>query len=125
MIGIGEFLRKSGAFYIRRRFVGTSLYWALISEYIKKAVMEGGHPLELFVEGTRSRTGKSLKPKIGLLSIVAELVTSGQIPDVLIVPITMSYDRTLEERFYAHELLGKPKPKESTNVNEFNNLPCQ
>jgi len=118
MVGVGEVLRKSGAFYIRRRFGGDPLYWALISEYVKKAVMEGGHPLEMFVEGTRSRTGKSLKPKLGLLSIVTELVTSGQIPDILILPISMSYDRTLEERLYAHELLGKPKPKESTNVRE-------
>ncbi len=65
MTGVGEMLRKSGAFYIRRRFGGDILYWALISEYVKKAVLEGGHPMEMFVEGTRSRSGKSLKPKIG------------------------------------------------------------
>ena len=116
MAGVGEMLRKSGAFFIRRRFGDDVLYWALISEYVKIAVMEGGHPFEMFIEGTRSRSAKSIKPKVGLLSSVLELVANCEIPDVLILPISMSYDRTLEETLYAHELLGKPKPKESTNV---------
>lgn len=47
-----------------------------------------------------------------------ELVRKREVPDVLILPITMSYDRTLEEKLYAHELLGQPKPKESTNVRQ-------
>jgi len=68
MAGMGEMLRKAGAFYIRRRFGGDSLYWAIISEYVKTAVVKGGHPMEMFVEGTRSRTGKSLTPKIGINS---------------------------------------------------------
>ena len=52
----------------------------------------------------------------GLLSAILEMVWNGDVPDILILPISMSYDRTLEERLYAHELLGQPKPKESTNV---------
>lgn len=52
----------------------------------------------------------------GLLSSILELVRTREVPDILILPISMSYDRTLEEKLYAHELLGQPKPKESTNV---------
>jgi len=66
MSGVAEMLRKSGAFFIRRRFGGDTLYWALITEYLHKCVCFGGHPLEMFVEGTRSRSGKSLPPKIGI-----------------------------------------------------------
>jgi glycerone phosphate O-acyltransferase len=115
MMGIAELLRKAGAFFIRRRFGPDSMYHSLISEYIKIAILSGGHPLEMFIEGTRSRSGKSLYPKIGLLTAIAELVRDREIPDVLILPISMSYDRTLEETLYARELLGQPKPKESTN----------
>lgn len=116
MMGVAELLRKAGAFFIRRRFGADSLYWAGISEYVKKAVLSGSHPLEMFVEGTRSRSGKTLYPKTGLLSTISELVRDREIPDVLILPISISYDRTLEEGLYARELLGQPKPKESTNV---------
>jgi glycerol-3-phosphate O-acyltransferase len=65
MMGVAELLRKAGAFFIRRRFGNDSLYWALISEYVNTAILQGSHPLEMFVEGTRSRSGKSLYPKIG------------------------------------------------------------
>jgi glycerol-3-phosphate O-acyltransferase len=65
MMGVAELLRKAGAFFIRRRFGNDSLYWALITEYVNTAILHGSHPLEMFVEGTRSRSGKSLYPKIG------------------------------------------------------------
>lgn len=152
MTGVAELLRKSGAFFIRRRFGNDILYWAIISEYVRRTLIQGGHPMEFFIEGTRSRTGKSLSPKIGLciikqhissipgdsvddtghkichfvfnisglLTQILELVRSREVPDVLLLPITMSYDRTLEEKLYAHELLGQPKPKESTNVSGHN-----
>ncbi|CAL8081175.1 unnamed protein product [Orchesella dallaii] len=115
MTGVAELLRKSGAFFIRRRFGNDILYWAIITEYVSRTLLQGGHPMEIFIEGTRSRTGKSLPPKTGLLTTILELVRTREIPDILILPISMSYDRTLEETLYAHELLGQPKPKESTN----------
>ena len=65
MVGVGEMLRKAGAFFIRRRFGGDILYWALVAEYVKKCGLHGGHPIEMFIEGTRSRSGKSISPKIG------------------------------------------------------------
>lgn len=32
---VGEMLRMSGAFFIRRSFGGDKLYWAVFSEYVK------------------------------------------------------------------------------------------
>ncbi|XP_064411955.1 dihydroxyacetone phosphate acyltransferase isoform X1 [Latimeria chalumnae] len=112
---IGEMLRMSGAFFIRRTFGGNKLYWAVFSEYVKTILRNGFAPVEFFVEGTRSRTCKSLTPKLGLLNIVMEPFLKGEVFDIYLVPISISYDRILEESLYSHELLGVPKPKESTS----------
>ncbi|XP_060769900.1 dihydroxyacetone phosphate acyltransferase [Neoarius graeffei] len=112
---IGEMLRMSGAFFIRRSFGGDKLYWAVFSEYVKIMLRNGYAPIEFFLEGTRSRTAKSLTPKTGLLNIVMEPFFKGEVFDVNLVPVSISYDRILEESLYARELLGVPKPKESTS----------
>jgi len=52
----------------------------------------------------------------GVLSMVVDLYTTVRVPDVLICPISISYDRVPEESLYAYELLGIPKPKESLRV---------
>ncbi|KAG1964801.1 glycerol-3-phosphate acyltransferase 1, mitochondrial [Pimephales promelas] len=112
---IGEMLRMSGAFFIRRSFGGDKLYWAVFSEYVKTMLRNGYAPIEFFLEGTRSRTCKSLTPKTGLLNIVMEPFFKGELFDVILVPVSISYERILEESLYARELLGVPKPKESTS----------
>ncbi|XP_043075932.1 dihydroxyacetone phosphate acyltransferase [Puntigrus tetrazona] len=112
---IGEMLRMSGAFFIRRSFGGDKLYWAVFSEYVKTMLRNGYAPVEFFLEGTRSRTCKSLTPKTGLLNIVMEPFFKGELFDVNLVPVSISYERILEESLYARELLGVPKPKESTS----------
>lgn len=112
---IGEMLRMSGAFFIRRSFGGDQLYWAVFSEYVKTILRNGYAPIEFFLEGTRSRTCKSLTPKTGLLNIVMEPFFKGELFDVNLVPVSISYERILEESLYARELLGVPKPKESTS----------
>ncbi|XP_028858108.1 dihydroxyacetone phosphate acyltransferase isoform X2 [Denticeps clupeoides] len=112
---VGEMLRMSGAFFIRRSFGGDQLYWAVFSEYVKTMLRKGYAPIEFFLEGTRSRTCKSLTPKLGLLNIVMEPFFKGEVFDVNLVPVSMSYERVLEESLYARELLGVPKPKESTS----------
>ena len=48
--------------------------------------------------------------------MVVEPYLNGCLPDTLMVPISISYERTLEELLFARELLGVPKPKESTTV---------
>ncbi|XP_040919989.1 dihydroxyacetone phosphate acyltransferase isoform X1 [Toxotes jaculatrix] len=112
---VGEMLRMSGAFFIRRSFGGDKLYWAVFSEYVKTMLKNGLAPVEFFLEGTRSRTCKSLTPKLGLLNIVMDPFFKGEVFDVNLVPISISYERILEEALYARELLGVPKPKESTS----------
>uniref|UniRef100_A0A3B3CTL2 Glyceronephosphate O-acyltransferase n=1 Tax=Oryzias melastigma TaxID=30732 RepID=A0A3B3CTL2_ORYME len=112
---VGEMLRMSGAFFIRRSFGGDKLYWAVFSEYVKTMLRNGFAPLEFFLEGTRSRTAKSLTPKLGLLNIAMDPFLKGEVFDVSLVPVSISYERVLEETLYARELLGVPKPKESTS----------
>nr|XP_046228564.1 dihydroxyacetone phosphate acyltransferase [Scatophagus argus] len=111
---VGEILRRSGAFFIRRAIGSDKLYWAVLSEYVKTIVRRGFAPVEFYVEGLRSRTLKSLPPKLGMMHMVLEPYFKGEVYDITLVPISISYDRVLEESLLAHELLGVPKPKEST-----------
>ncbi|XP_052022601.1 dihydroxyacetone phosphate acyltransferase [Apodemus sylvaticus] len=111
---ISELLRMSGAFFMRRTFGGNKLYWAVFSEYVKTMLRSGYAPVEFFLEGTRSRAAKTLTPKLGLLNIVMEPFFKREVFDTYFVPISISYDKILEESLYAYELLGIPKPKEST-----------
>ncbi|KAM7395543.1 hypothetical protein PAMA_007016 [Pampus argenteus] len=111
---VGEILRRSGAFFIRRAIGSDKLYWAVLSEYVKTIVRKGFAPVEFYVEGFRSRTLKSLTPRLGMMHMVLEPYFKSEVYDVTLVPISISYDRVLEESLLAHELLGVPKPKEST-----------
>jgi len=61
---VGPALQKSGAVYIRRSFGDDALYQTMMREYVPQ-ILEDGHNLEIFIEGTRSRTGKRLPPKLG------------------------------------------------------------
>ncbi|KAM9354740.1 dihydroxyacetone phosphate acyltransferase isoform 2-T2 [Pholidichthys leucotaenia] len=112
---VGEILRRSGAFFIRRAIGSDKLYWAVLSEYVHTIVRTGYAPVEFYVEGLRSRTLKSLPPKLGMMHMVLEPFFKGEVFDITLVPISISYDRVLEESLLVHELLGVPKPKESTS----------
>lgn len=111
---MGTLMRHAGAFFIRRSFGKDKLYWKVFSEYVKTHVVNGEAPLEFFIEGTRSRSAKSLNPKFGLFTAALEPFFKAEVPDIILVPVSVSYDRTLEEVLYAYELLGVPKPKETT-----------
>ncbi|XP_033999769.1 dihydroxyacetone phosphate acyltransferase isoform X2 [Trematomus bernacchii] len=111
---VGELLRRSGAFFIRRAIGSDKLYWAVLSEYVRTIVKTGIAPLEFYVEGLRSRTLKSVMPKLGMMHMVMEPFFKGEVYDITLIPISISYDRVLEESLLAQELLGIPKPKEST-----------
>ncbi|XP_055613347.1 dihydroxyacetone phosphate acyltransferase [Uranotaenia lowii] len=114
MAFMGTILRKTGAFYMRRSFGNDQMYWTVFKEYMRQLIKAYDRGVEFFVEGTRSRSNKALTPKIGLLSMALEPLFMGEIPDVLVVPVSISYDRPLEELLFVYELLGVPKPKEST-----------
>ncbi|XP_013867428.1 dihydroxyacetone phosphate acyltransferase [Austrofundulus limnaeus] len=112
---VGEILRRSGAFFIRRAIGSDRLYWAVLSEYVRTIVRKGFAPLEFYVEGFRSRTLKSVPPKLGMMHMVLEPFFKGEVYDVTLLPISISYDRVLEESLLTRELLGIPKPRESTS----------
>lgn len=109
---VGAMFRAAGAFYIRRSFRGAMLYSRVFAEYIHK-LLEEGFNIEFFLEGTRSRTGKLIMPKLGLLSILLNAYRNGACEDLVIVPIFIGYDRVLEEGAYLEEIEGGQKKPES------------
>ncbi|KAL2018491.1 hypothetical protein VTK56DRAFT_776 [Thermocarpiscus australiensis] len=109
---VGSFLQHAGAMYIRRSFGDDQLYSTLVQAYID-VLLQGGYNFECFVEGGRSRTGKLLPPKFGILKFVLESLLSGRIEDAIICPVSTQYDKVIETEGYVTELLGVPKKKEN------------
>ena len=109
---MGPLFRSGGAFFIRRSFRGAVLYSKVFAEYIHM-LLEEGYNIEQFIEGGRSRTGKLLMPKLGLLSILLNAFKNGACEDMIIVPIYIGYDRVLEEKSYLQELEGGKKQPET------------
>jgi len=109
---IGRLLRKGGAFYLRRAFRGDVLYPAVFSQYLAR-MMARGHSVEYFIEGGRSRTGRLLPPKTGMLSMTVRSFLSDPQRPVIFMPVYFAYERIFEARDYLSELSGRPKQKES------------
>lgn len=109
--GVGYFLQHAGAMWIRRSFGDDQLYQTLVQSYID-TLLQNGHNLECFIEGGRSRTGKLLQPKFGILSFVLDSVLAGSVEDCIICPVSTQYDKVIEVDSYVSELLGQPKSKE-------------
>ncbi|MFA9409902.1 MAG: 1-acyl-sn-glycerol-3-phosphate acyltransferase [Deltaproteobacteria bacterium] len=109
---IGALLRRGGAFFIRRSFHGDTLYPVLVEAYLRKLLAEG-FTVEFFLEGGRSRIGKPLPPKYGLLSMVFESASKLRGTKVKLVPISIGYERIIEERSFVHELSGGDKQSEN------------
>jgi glycerol-3-phosphate O-acyltransferase len=76
-------------------------------------LVEDWIPIEFFIEGKRSRIGRCIQPKYGLLSIMLEPWFEGKVPDLTFLPLSITYERLLEAEGHARELLGHPKEKES------------
>ncbi|MDH4584966.1 glycerol-3-phosphate 1-O-acyltransferase PlsB [Pseudomonas sp. BN415] len=109
---IGGLLRRGGAFFMRRTFKGNPLYTAVFNEYLH-TLFSRGFPVEYFVEGGRSRTGRMLHPKTGMLAItLRSFLRSSRLP-IVFVPVYIGYERVLEGRTYLGELRGASKKKES------------
>jgi glycerol-3-phosphate O-acyltransferase/nucleoside-diphosphate-sugar epimerase len=104
--------RNAGAFFIRRSFKDDPLYWEIFSSYVQTLVLDRV-PVEFFIEGTRSRAGKTMFPKLGMLGILIEPCVAGTMDDITIAPIAISYEKVLEAHLYSYELLGAPKPRET------------
>ena len=106
--------RRSGAFFMRRSMdtAADPLYSAIFACYLQQLLVDG-QSIEFFIEGTRSRSGKMLQPKQGLLSVLTDAYLDGKVGDVYVVPISINYEKTMEGEIYSHELLGEDKIRES------------
>lgn len=113
---VGSFLQHAGAMWIRRSFGDDALYTTLVQSYID-TLLQNGFNFECFIEGGRSRTGKLLSPKFGILSFLLDSVLSGRVKDAIICPVSTQYDKVIETESYISELLGQPKSKE--NLQDF------
>jgi glycerol-3-phosphate O-acyltransferase len=109
---IGALLRRGGAFFMRRTFKGNPLYTAVFNEYLH-TLFTKGFPVEYFVEGGRSRTGRMLQPKTGMLAITLRSFLRSSRTPIVFVPVYIGYERVLEGRTYLGELRGANKKKES------------
>jgi glycerol-3-phosphate O-acyltransferase len=109
---VGRFLRKGGAFFIRRSFRGNALYTVVFMKYLA-AIMARGHSIEYFIEGGRSRTGRLLQPKTGMLSMTVRSFLRDPARPVVFLPVYFGYERIVEGATYIGELSGRPKEKES------------
>lgn len=114
MVGMGSMLRNTGAFFMRRSFSTDKMYWEVFREYVRTLITKYHSGVEFFIEGTRSRSSKALTPKIGLFTMLLEPFLKRHVFDLTIIPVGVSYDRPVEEQLFAYEMLGVPKPKEST-----------
>jgi glycerol-3-phosphate O-acyltransferase len=111
---LGPLLRRGGAFFIRRTFRGDRLYTAVVDAYIRRLLREGWM-LEFFLEGGRSRTGKLLPPMLGLLSMVVTAALPLERRKVSFFPVSIGYERLMEETSFARELSGGTKTREDAS----------
>lgn len=109
---VGSILRRGGAFFMRRSFRGNQLYTAVFNEYLH-TLFSRGFPVEYFIEGGRSRTGRLLDPKTGMLSLTLRSYLRSSRRPIVFMPVYIGYERVLEGRTYLGELRGQAKKKES------------
>src|SRR5262249_23228106 len=109
---VGKILRRGGAFFMRRSFRGNALYTMVFMKYLG-LMMARGHSIEYFVEGGRSRTGRLLQPKTGMLSMTVRSYLRDPRRPVVFLPVYFGYERLVEGKTYIGELSGQAKEKES------------
>ena len=109
---LGPLLRRTGVFFIRRSFKGKPVYKFALQSYLDY-LLERHFPLEWYLEGGRSRSGKVLPPKFGMLTYVVESFRRGSADDVILIPIAIAYDQIQDVGDYAREQRGEAKESES------------
>ena len=109
---LGFFLRRAGGIFIRRSFQDNEVYKLSLKQYIGY-LMEKRFPMTWSFEGTRSRLGKLMPPKYGLLKYVLEGAHHAGSQDIHIIPVSVSYDLVRDAEEYAREQSGTPKAPES------------
>mmetsp|Transcript_6949 Transcript_6949/g.12248 ORF Transcript_6949/g.12248 Transcript_6949/m.12248 type:complete len:918 (+) Transcript_6949:338-3091(+) len=109
---IGSIFSYGGAFFLRRSFKGDNLYKKVLYGYLLKKLREGS-PVEVFVEGGRTRTGMISDPKLGMILMALRLVRDRSVPDIILLPSSIDYERAVEVNSHVDQLLGSKKKKES------------
>lgn len=109
---VGSLLRRGGAFFLRRSFKGDALYGAVFREYLH-TVLSRGFPIEYFIEGGRSRSGRMLWPRSGMLAMTVGSHLRDPTRPILFVPVWIGYERVVEAESYVAELAGRPKQRET------------
>lgn len=109
---VGAILRRGGAFYLRRSFKGNRLYASVFNAYLRQILVRG-HSIEYFVEGTRSRTGRLLTPKAGMLAMTVNSYIHNPGLPVVFMPVYFGYEKLIEGGSFISELGGAKKKKES------------
>ncbi|RTE86472.1 MULTISPECIES: glycerol-3-phosphate 1-O-acyltransferase PlsB [Gammaproteobacteria] len=109
---MGPIFRRGGAFFIRRSFRGNKLYSTVFREYLGR-LFQKGYAIEYFMEGGRSRTGRLLAPKTGMLAMTLQGQLRGISRPISLVPVYVGYEHVMEVSTYHKELRGKNKEKES------------
>src|SRR5690606_19834845 len=109
---VGPILRRGGAFFLRRSFKSNALYSTIFSEYVAMLI-DRGVSIEYFIEGGRSRTGRLLPPKGGMLAMTVRAFLRRPRRPVVFQPVYIGYEKLMEARSYQAELSGKAKKKES------------
>ncbi|MEC9482757.1 MAG: glycerol-3-phosphate 1-O-acyltransferase PlsB, partial [Halomonas sp.] len=112
MPGVGPLLRRGGAFFMRRSFKDNRLYAAVFNEYLHR-LLSRGHPVEYFIEGGRSRSGRMLPARPGMLAMTLRSYLRGTQRELVFVPVYIGYEKVLESASYLKELQGGTKKKES------------
>ena len=109
---VGPILRRGGAFFLRRSFKGNRLYAAVFDAYLYQ-ILARGYSIEYFVEGGRSRTGRLLSPKGGMLAMTVNSYIQQPKRPVVFVPVYFGYEKLIEGDSFISELGGAEKQKES------------
>jgi glycerol-3-phosphate O-acyltransferase len=109
---VGPILRNAGAFFLRRTFKGLALYPHVFAAYLK-VLVKANININFYIEGGRSRTGKMLPPKVGMLAFLVQAVKEDAVKDLTFVPTFVGYDQVPEEGSHLRELAGREKRKES------------
>ncbi len=109
---VGKIFRRAGAFFLRRSFAGNKLYTAVFREYLE-LLFNKGYSVKYYPEGGRSRTGRLIPPKTGMLAMTLQAMLKGVNRPVSIVPVYIGYEHVMEVKSYQKELTGANKKKES------------
>jgi len=112
---LASLFRRSGVFFIRRSFRDNPIYKHVLRAYIDYLI-EKRFSLEWYIEGTRSRSGKLLPPRLGLLVYVVDAYQRGRSEDVFLLPVSIAYDQIQGLHSYAAEQRGGAKPKEDLRL---------